>query len=1063
VADDNKDKRVQNEKEITSQQKQQNQQASEQSRYSQEASAAAASRVEFARSLTEELKDQMNIRRGLNETEKSALSLARQLQSSVAQNNVELGNSQMIGKQIEKDEKLLASIQTERLIALKGLSQDQIDLSREIAQRQQDIYDIQEDIFKLEELYNKATGEGKKDLKVKLFNLKNSLKTQEGINNSLITQATSSGTLSKQEIDRVATLDLMYQNQEKNLKAKREEEGIQKSINDKMGVTGALVEGVGGIMQRLGMRSGIFNDAMGEAKDKMFEMAEASTRETAVLNENNKVVKGIAKNYGKISIMLAGASKLSKGFAKALFDPLTVILKIADAFFKVDRAATDLQQLTGQNSTALAGFNSRLATSTDVLEVMADLTKQTGMNAQNIFSPEVLAGAAELKNTLGLAGDEAGGLAMIAQTTGGNIDDVTASIVDTTSAFNDANRSAVSQGQILRDVAKASDGIKASLGGNPKAIAKAASAARRLGMELSQVDSIASSLMDFESSIEAELEAQLLTGKNINMAKARELALNNDLAGLGKELFKNSASLAEFGKMNRIQQEAQAKALGMTRDQLGKIAYQRALETNMTKEQAAAAAGVRLEDMERMAVQDKLAKAADKLAQAFAPMLDILIPIADVIGGIIAPIAGIVGAVFKGVEYLQEMFKSWLGIKGEVFAITDETSTFGKILNGIGNSFAGILGALPKLAAGIGLLAGSNAIKNLLTGKGLKFDLFDKIKEKALGAKDKITEVGDSATEKLTKTTTDKVKQTDKPGGKGSSGLQGLAKGLKSMGAKGVLKGIGNLALSVVPLTLMVVAVPALIGLAAFGVAAGIGLTGLGKGLQAFGKAMKALGPAGLGYAAAGLAILTVSLIGIGYALKLAAPAFEAIGLAIKSAFEGIGSIITAAAEGIASILREVTLEKAVALIAVGGAFAALGLGLASLGASLIFGVAGIGVLAGIAAMADPLSIVGTSLTAIAAGLAAMQVALDKLDTEKLEEIKNLVASTSSAAPIAAATGAITSLVNGMTGGGEGDSNSELLAEIKALRAAVEAGGDVFIDGNKAGSLISMAAFPKHG
>ena len=88
-------------------------------------------------------------------------------------------------------------------------------------------------------------------------------------------------------------------------------------------------------------------------------------------------------------------------------------------------------------------------------------------------------------------------------------------------------------------------------------------------MELGDLDGIASSLLDFESSIGNELEAQLLTGKNINLAKARELALSNDLKGLGQELFENSASLAEFGKMNRIQQEAQAKALGMTRDQLG--------------------------------------------------------------------------------------------------------------------------------------------------------------------------------------------------------------------------------------------------------------------------------------------------------------------------------------------------------------------------------------------------------------------------------------------------------------------------------------------------------------
>ena len=1058
MADDNKDKRVQNEKEITSQMKQQNQQASEQSNFSRQESDAAASRAEFARSLTEELKDQMNIRRGMNETDKATLSLARQLQSSVAQNNVELGNSQAIGKQIEKDQKLLASITSEKALATRNLNQDQIDLASKIAEEEQAKADIIDDLYKKQQLLGSLTGKAQEDLLEDIINQEKKLETLDAQLQNKVSQLKETGDLTKAEIDRVAVLTLMEKNQEKNLKKKKEEVAIQKDINDKMGVTGALVEGVGGIMQRLGMRSGIFNDAMAEAKDTMFEMAEKSTRVVETLNEQNQVVKGTEESFGKVSIMLAGAGKLAKGFGKALFDPLTIILKIVDAFFKVDESSTKLQQLTGQNSTALAGFNSRLASSVDVLEVMADLTKQTGMNAQNIFSREVLAGAAELKNTLGLAGDEAGGLAMIAQTTGRSIDDVTASIVDTTSAFNSANRSAISQGQIIRDVAKASDGVKASLGGNDVAIAKAATAARRLGMELSQVDSIASSLMDFESSIEAELEAQLLTGKNINMSKARELALNNDLAGLGKELFKNSASLAEFGKMNRIQQEAQAKALGMTRDQLGKIAYQRALETNMTKEQAAAAAGVKLEDMERMAVQDKLAKAADKLAQAFAPMLDILVPIADLIGGLLSPIAAIVGGVFQLVDAVQKWFGELTGVSEWSSNFGESMGVVGDVLDNIVNSFGSIIAALPKLIAGMALLTGGNAIKNLLTGKGLKFDLFDKIKEKALGAKDKISEVGDSATEKLTKTTQKNVKQTDKPGAKSEGGLQGLAKGLKAMGAKGVLKGIGNLVLSVIPLTLMVAAVPALIGLSVFGVGAGIGLTGLGKGLQAFGNAMKALGPAGLGYAAAGLVLLTGALIGIGFALKLAAPAFEAIGLAIKSAFEGIGSIITAAAEGIASILREVTLEKAVALVAVGGGFAALGLGLASLGASLIFGVAGIGVLAGIAAMADPLSIVGTSLTAIAAGLAAMQVALDKLDTEKLEEIKSLVSSTASSAPMAAATGAITSLVNGITGGGEDSSNASLEAKLDELISVVKQGGNINMDGNKVGQYIMLSA-----
>ena len=106
---------------------------------------------------------------------------------------------------------------------------------------------------------------------------------------------------------------------------------------------------------------------------------------------------------------------------------------------------------------------------------------------------------------------------------------------------------------------------------------------------------------------EAELEAQLLTGKQINMSKARELALSNDLAGLSNELFKNSVEVAEYGKMNRIQQQALAKSMGVTTEQLAKMAYNRGLDTNMSEEQLKAATGLERSDYERMAAQEKMA------------------------------------------------------------------------------------------------------------------------------------------------------------------------------------------------------------------------------------------------------------------------------------------------------------------------------------------------------------------------------------------------------------------------------------------------------------------------
>jgi hypothetical protein len=73
---------------------------------------------------------------------------------------------------------------------------------------------------------------------------------------------------------------------------------------------------------------------------------------------------------------------------------------------------------------------------------------------------------------------------------------------------------------------------------SPEILAEAATQARALGLSLEQVDAIAGSILDFESSIEKELSFELLTGKQINLEKARELALNNDLVGLNRRIKK---------------------------------------------------------------------------------------------------------------------------------------------------------------------------------------------------------------------------------------------------------------------------------------------------------------------------------------------------------------------------------------------------------------------------------------------------------------------------------------------------------------------------------------------
>ena len=97
---------------------------------------------------------------------------------------------------------------------------------------------------------------------------------------------------------------------------------------------------------------------------------------------------------------------------------------------------------------------------------------------------------------------------------------------------------------------------------------------KALGIDFQKLDSIASGLLDFESSLAAEFEAQLITGKDINLGKARQLALDNDLTGLAVELNKQLGSSEEFINMNRIAQESYSKALGMSRDEIADMLRQ---------------------------------------------------------------------------------------------------------------------------------------------------------------------------------------------------------------------------------------------------------------------------------------------------------------------------------------------------------------------------------------------------------------------------------------------------------------------------------------------------------
>lgn len=139
---------------------------------------------------------------------------------------------------------------------------------------------------------------------------------------------------------------------------------------------------------------------------------------------------------------------------------------------------------------------------------------------------------------------------------------------DTLKTIIKQNDSVISFRKVISQVAKISGQLLAQYKNSPEALAKAVIQADKLGISLEQAKKQSEFLMNFQGSIEAELEAELVTGKRMNLERARALALMGDSASAAKEMLAQVGSFSEYSRLNVIQQGSLAKAVGMTADEL---------------------------------------------------------------------------------------------------------------------------------------------------------------------------------------------------------------------------------------------------------------------------------------------------------------------------------------------------------------------------------------------------------------------------------------------------------------------------------------------------------------
>jgi hypothetical protein len=391
--------------------------------------------------------------------------------------------------------------------------------------------------------------------------------------------------------------------------------------------------------------------------------------------------------------------------------------------------------------------------------------------------------------------------------------------------------------QAMKALAGVPKEVAVAFKGIPAQLAAAAQKAKLLGHDLKKVQDIGDGMLDIEQSLEKEMEARVLTGKNLQLDKARELALNGDIAGLQDELLKQAGGLEDFTKMNRIQQKAMADAMGMSVEEMttmltnaDKLQKMGISQQKMDEMQAMNAEELRkmnkdgmneamkgeiekmAKEKESAAIKEKMAnivqKLQEKLSKLLTPILEmvhgmldaaeagggfdsILNSVSGVIKGIIPIVKTLFGVVSSLIGPVTSVLGFFGGIGEQTEAITGGVADAGKAAESSQAGFGGILKAVT-------LIGGAFAGKALL-GKGL-----DIMKEKA-------SELGDTLKEKVADKAGDlgkkflgmgkKVKAPKMPkmpdgkaaGGKGGGFMDSLVEAFNKMDAKKMLMGAAAL------------------------------------------------------------------------------------------------------------------------------------------------------------------------------------------------------------------------------------------------------------------------------
>ena len=442
------------------------------------------------------------------------------------------------------------------------------------------------------------------------------------------------------------------------------------------------------VLDRLGLEENLFKFR----KD-------GNVKLSSLAGKNMDDVMGMVKPVDPIkpksvNVAAAGMKSIAKSLTKAL-GPLVLLAELGKAFLSADAASVKLQKTTGKTKEEARQFQKNMGqaasmsgdlsiTGEKLLTTFHAINQELGVIAN--LQADVLVTTAKLAKHMEVSAKAQANIAASIVVAGENASTVTAEMATQVGLLETEYGTRLDLASIIEETGNVTGQLRANLGGSVTEITKAVAEARLLGTSLDKIAAAGKNLLDFESAIRNEMEAEVLIGRDLDLSRAKEAALMGDQVTLMKELSAQAGSFEDFANMNVIAQEKFATALGMGTDELADMLFNQDMMNKSREEMVALVGEERVAAAEAKTAQDKLNQSLaqigtifKELAVAFLPVFQILGAIGTVIGSII----GFVKDLINGVGYL-------FGFQSDDFEIGDSAG-LATLQAGFGN-FAGDAG-----------------------------------------------------------------------------------------------------------------------------------------------------------------------------------------------------------------------------------------------------------------------------------------------------------------------------------------------------------------------------------